>query len=734
MAQGKNRCRIGIDVGGTFTDFVLANLDTGAITRYKEPSTPKDPSLSVQRGLKPLIERAKVKPEDVELIVHGTTLMVNAIIQRRGARVALVVTKGNRGVLEIGRASLPNSYDYTLMKEEPLTPRNLVFELPARTMADGKVVARPTTADYDALAKKIRDANIQAVTVMLLHSFSHPELEREVAAELGKRLADIPVIESASIWPERREYERAVIAVMNAYVRPLMDEYLNRLVSRVAETGVKAPIYITASNGGTLSIGTARERPVDTVFSGPASGVVAAMRVAAPAGHDKIGTVDIGGTSCDVAVAKGSEPEYTTRTFIGDFPIAMPVVNVSSIGAGGGSILWVDPQGVLKVGPHSAGGDPGPACYSRGGTQPTVTDCYLLVGYIDPANFLGGRMALDRTKSEKALEAIADKLGYTGPNRALLAAQAALRVATATMTTELFKDLARRGDDPREFSLMAFGGAGPTHANLLADEARLSGVIVPPAAATFCAMGAILADVKRDYVRSKSIRFSDGDKAMKELARIFRELEVESQKWITNEGDLLGKADFAASGEMRYAGQAFDIKVDIPEMLRKKPNAQRIAELFHVAHERMYSYRDEGSPVEMTTERVRITGRIPPIKLPTASGGKKASAHGKRRFFHDGKFIEVPVFLRSEVSLGQTIIGAAIIEQEDTTIIVLPGWQATIDTISNVVISRPGAKGKAKSSAKAKAKPSAKAKAKPAARKSAAKPSRKAGKAAKKRR
>ena len=582
------------------------------------------------------------------------------------------------------------------------------------------VWSRPTAADYDAVAKKISDAGIQAVTVMLLHSFAHPTLEQEVAAELGKRLKGIPVVESASIWPERREYERAVIAVMNAYVRPLMDQYLTRLTGRVAETGVKAPIYITASNGGTLSIGTTRERPIDTVLSGPASGVVAAMRVAAAAGQDKIVTVDIGGTSCDVAVTKGSEPEYTTRTHIGDFPIAMPVVNVSSIGAGGGSIIWVDPQGVLKVGPHSAGADPGPACYGRGGELPTVTDCYLLVGYIDPAHFLGGRMALDRAKSEKALDTIAVRLGYEGPNRAVMAAQSALRVATATMTTELFKDLARRGDDPREFSLMAFGGAGPTHANLLAEEARLSGVIVPPAAATFCAMGAILADVKRDYVRSKSVRFNDGPRAMNELARIYRELETESRDWIANEGDLLGKADLSASGEMRYAGQAFDIKVEIPETLRRKPDAKRIAELFHQTHERMYSYRDEGSPVEMTTQRVRITGRIPPIRLPLAPAGKKASAHGKRRVFHDGRYVEAPVYLRRELSRGQTILGPAIIEQEDTTVWVLPGWQAAIDKVSNVVISRPGG-------SKGKAKPARRAK--PAARaKSAAKPRRKAAK------
>ena len=415
------RCRIGIDVGGTFTDFVLANLTTGALTHYKEPSVPADPSMSVRRGLPPLIEKAGVDPKDVELVVHGTTLLVNAIIQGRGAKVGLVVSQGHRGILEIGRARLANSYNFMIQKEKPLVTRDLIYETQARVRADGEIIGRPAPGEIEAIAAAFKDHGIDAVTVLLLHSYVHPEMEQQVAEELRRHLPGVPVTDSARVWPERREFERSLVAIMNAFVQPLMDDYLGLLVDRVAEVGVAAPIYITANNGGTLSIETARDRPIETILSGPASGVVAATRVAAEAGHEHIITVDMGGTSCDVAVTKGSEPEYSMSTHVGDYPLVLPVVNVSAIGAGGGSIIWVDPQGVLKVGPHSAGADPGPVCYGRGGTEPTVTDCYLLVGYIHPDHFLGGRMTLDVDAARAALEGIADKIGIEGEDRAVKA-------------------------------------------------------------------------------------------------------------------------------------------------------------------------------------------------------------------------------------------------------------------------------------------------------------------------
>ena len=682
----KHRCRIGIDVGGTFTDFVLADLASGRLTYYKEPSVPDDPSLSVGRGLAPLIERAGVTAGQVELILHGTTLLVNAIIQRRGARVALVVNTGFRDVLEIGRTNMPNAFDYMAQKEEPLVPRNLVFEVSGRVRVDGKALSHPDPREIAAIAARLKEEQVSAVSVMLLHSYLHPAMERTVAAQLRERLPGVLVTESAHIWPERREFERASVAIMNAYVHPLMDDYLHRLTAQVKALGIAAPIYITASNGGTLSIETARERPIDTILSGPASGVVAATRVATEAGQSRLITFDMGGTSSDIAVSKQGEPEYTTRTHVGGVPLIMPVINVSSIGAGGGSIIWVDAQGVLKMGPRSAGAEPGPVCYGRGADEPTVTDCYLALGLLDPKHFLGGRMTLDREAAARSLEAIADRLGFDGEDRANRVAEAALRVATAGMATELYKGLAERGEDPRQFTLMAFGGAGPTHANLLAEEARLTAIIVPPGPSTFCAMGAILTDVKRDYVRSQVLRFDGDERTAGELDAIFRDLEAKAKAWIETEGALLGTPEFTAQADIRYTGEAFELPIPIPDDLRRRPDTERISELFHREHEKIYDFRDLESDVEITTVRIRVIGRMPPISLPKIAAGRGAEPIARRRIYHGGTDLDVPVYWRPDFGSDEEIAGPAIVEQEDTTTWILPGWRGRVDHVGNLLI------------------------------------------------
>ncbi|HEY7576546.1 MAG TPA: hydantoinase/oxoprolinase family protein, partial [Acetobacteraceae bacterium] len=402
-------CRIGIDVGGTFTDFVLAD-SASRLVRFKEPSVPDDPSLSVARGLPRLIERAGIRPADVGLVVHGTTLALNAIIQRRGARMGLVVSRGNRGVLEIARAQLPSAFSFLAVKEPPLVSRDLVLEVSARLDVHGEVVAEATADELDEIAAKYRAAGIDAVTVMLLHAYANPTFEQNLADRLGRLLPRVAISTSAAVWPERREYERCLMALMNAYIQPLMSGYLDRLSGRIRELGVAAPIYITSNNGGTLSIDTARQRPIETILSGPASGVVAASAVAQATPFADLITLDMGGTSADMSVIQQREPAQSMRTEVGGLPLIVPVVAVSAVGAGGGSIVWVDPQGALKVGPMSAGADPGPACYGAGGTDATLTDCYLLAGYIDPAHFLGGRLRLDIAAAHAALDRVAAAL------------------------------------------------------------------------------------------------------------------------------------------------------------------------------------------------------------------------------------------------------------------------------------------------------------------------------------
>ena len=682
------RARVGIDVGGTFTDFVLSNGADGSLTYFKEPSVPSDPSLAVERGMAALLGRARLEPGDVELVVHGTTLGLNAIIQRRGAAMALVVSRGNRDVLEIARCRMPSSYDFSAPKEEPLVPRDLVFEIGARSAFDGTILARPPVEEIAELAETLKSRGVAAVAVMLLNAYVDPTLETEVADALASRLPGVLVSRSSQVWPEIREYERALVAGLNAYIHPLLERYYATLTRRMGELGVAAPLYITASNGGALSVDSARARPIDTVLSGPASGVVAAARIALLTGRQEIITFDMGGTSSDFAVSKGGEPEYTTRTDVGEFPLILPVVNVSSIGAGGGSIVRVDKHGVLKVGPESAGADPGPASYRRGGTEAAITDCYVAAGIIDPDAFLGGRMKLDRAAASGALERVAQRLGMTGEDRAAQAAEAALSVTTAKMATELFKGLAQRGLDPRGFALIPFGGAGPTHANLLAEEARLAAIIVPPGPGTFCALGAIMADVKRDYVRTVRRRLSD-DGAPQALAATIAGLEREATDWVGSEGAIVEATQLSAEADMRYAGQAYELHVAIPAALGKTMAAREVGELFHQAHERLYGFRDVDSAIEVVTLRVRVVGRVPPIAIPELD--KTATAvepKGRRRVFHRGQWLDVPVFLRDRLVQGRGFAGPALVEQEDTTTWIIPGWHARVDAVGNLHVSR----------------------------------------------
>jgi N-methylhydantoinase A len=684
------RCRIGIDVGGTFNDFVLADDATGQLTYFKEPSVSSDPSLAVERGIAGILSAAGVGPADVGLIIHGTTLGLNTIIQRRGARMALVTSQGNRDVFEIARARMPAAYDFTTSREVPLVPRDLVFEVGARQRSDGSVESPLTDRDLDDLAGKLRGADVGAVAVMLLNSYRHPGLERELAEGLRARLPGVLVTESAAISPEMREYERALLAGINAYIHPLMETYFQRLQDRMAKLGVTAPIFITANNGGTVSMATARQRPIDTILSGPAAGVVAALRVAPEKLRPRLLTLDMGGTSTDMAVVQDGEPEFTVAARVGDFPLILPVVSVTAIGAGGGSIIWLDEQGVLKIGPESAGADPGPACYGRGGQRAAVTDCYLATGILDPKNFLGGRMTLDRDASLAALDRVAVGLKYDGDDRAVRAGAAALLVATAKMAVELSKMLARRGVDPREFALVAYGGAGATHACLLAEEAKLGTVIVPPAPGTFCALGAILADVRRDYARSLNHLLAPKAPDYAPVATALQELEAEALAWLAGEGAGGGTPRLILSADMRYPAQAFEMAIAVPAAAQATLDGASLAELFHAEHERLYGFADRNLPVRVSTVRLSVVAPHAPVKITGAtSTGVAGRISGTRAVFHDGKWEQASVYARPDVPAGTAVQGPALIEQSDTTIWVLPGWQAQADATGNLLLTRP---------------------------------------------
>jgi N-methylhydantoinase A len=676
--------RVGIDVGGTFTDFVLYDPDAARLTHHKQPSTPDDPSRAVAEGLLALLDKAALPPARLGLLMHGTTIGLNAIIQRKGARVALVVTEGFRDVLEIGRSRMPSSLNFHARKEAPLVPRAEVVEIHARLNAAGQPTRRPDAAELDRVAAALRDLAPDAVALMLINGYAEPGFEREVADALAARLPDLPISSAAVIWPEIREYERTLVACMNAAIQPLMQNYFDLLRRRLVEQGTAAPVFVTASNGGSLSLATARARPVETLLSGPASGVMAATRLAGQADVPRIITFDMGGTSSDIAIAAEGQPEFATRTEIGGLPLVLPVVAVSAIGAGGGSIVHVDAHGVLKVGPESAGANPGPVAYGLGGTRPTVTDCYLVTGLIDPARFLGGRLSLDREAARRALVQVAGPLGFEGPDAAEHAAWGALRVATAGMVTEMFKTLASRGLDPADFALVPFGGAGPTHASLLAAEAGIGKVVVPVGAATFCAFGAAAADLRRDFARSLRRRLDAGGAAL--LAERLNAMEAEARDWLAGEGALARAVTFQRAADMRYAGQAYELRVQLPEAAMP---AEALAEAFHQVHEQLYGFRDTAAAIDVGTARLAILGEVEPILLPPlAAGGGQPEPQAHRLVFLGEGWMEAAIYDRDSLRAGQRLTGPAIVEQSDTTTPLLPGWAATVDAQGNLHLAR----------------------------------------------
>ncbi|MFT4066522.1 hydantoinase/oxoprolinase family protein [Paraburkholderia sp.] len=681
--QTKNNggLQIGIDVGGTFTDFVAFNPRDDSLFFYKEPSTPDEPARALIEGLSGLLEALGLGPRDISVLMHGTTIGLNAIIQRTGARIGLVVTNGYRDILEIGRCRMPSSFDFHAEKETPLIPRSHVLEIGARFSAKGEPTEWPEQAQIERVGAALSALDVDAAALVLINGYANPELEAGLAESLSIAAGGLQITSAAAIWPEIREYERTLVACLNSYIQPLMVRYFDKLRTGLRAREVEAPIIVTASNGGSLSAGSALKRPVETILSGPASGVMAAVRLAQSTGMAHIITFDMGGTSSDIAIASAGAPELSTRTDVGGLPLVLPVVDVSAIGAGGGSIVWVDKHGILKVGPRSTGANPGPVSYGHGGTEPAVTDCYLTLGYIDPAAFLGGRMRLDAQAARDALSSIARRIGLDGEeNLAARAAEGALAVTTAGMASALFKTLAQRGLDPRGFALVPFGGAGPTHATLLAEEVGIPHVIVPPAAGTFCAMGAAAADLRRDFVRTLRVPLNPPNVCT--LVNVFDVLQTEGEAWLTAEGGTREGVSFERAVDMRYVGQAYELRVPLHDLTI---DADTIVEAFHREHERIYGFRDPDASIELGTARLAATGKTPDLPVPTLrSSDVPATPKGTRNIFQDGVWVEATVYDRAALAASQSISGPAIVEQPDTTVVIRSGWSARVDHAGNL--------------------------------------------------
>jgi N-methylhydantoinase A len=676
---------LGIDIGGTFTDLSLRDPGTGQILGLKTPTIPADPAQGVANGLRLLAEQG-IPADRIAYFVHGTTIGVNAIIQRSGAPVALLVTEGFRDVLELARLRLPTPWDFYGQRPRPLIPREHVVPVRERILAGGDVLRALDADEIDRVVAEVAALPVEGVAICLLHAYENPVHELAIRDALAERLPDRFVSCSADVWPQVREYERSLVTAMNAYSRPVMVRYLDALESTLAVAGIATRPYLTRSNGGIMTTTAAKVHPVQTLLSGPASGVIGARSVAAAAGFPDVITFDMGGTSADVAIITGGDVEFSREAVIGEFPVFMPVVGVASIGAGGGSVAWLDSANVLKVGPRSAGADPGPSCYGLGGTEPTLTDAFLLSGFLNPGRF-AGKAALDADAARVAMARLAEHSSHLTPDAV---PRAVVRVALANMYTEFSAVLEQRGIDPRDYTLLAFGGAGPVLACLLAEEINVRRVLVPPSPGTLCALGALDAEVMSDFIRTVHWRLDEAPGPA--VFRAAAELASQGETWLATEAPTVADPTYRWSADMRYVGQSHEIETAVEIDWLLAGEAGPVAARFHDAHRALFNLADPAAPVEMINLRVRAAGSLhePRARAHEAVARVAAAPIAMRKIDVHGGSHPAAVYERALLASGQVLSGPSIVEQADSTVVVPPGWDATVDAYGNLVIVQGG--------------------------------------------
>jgi N-methylhydantoinase A len=683
--SGARRVQIGVDIGGTFTDLVAID-GLGEPLHLKTPTVAEDPVRGVAFGVKWLAQRG-LEGAQIDYVVHGTTLAINTIIQRSGARVALLVTEGFRDVLELGRLRLPQPWSFYSARPQSLVPRELVVPVRERTRVDGTVETALSKEEVDHVCAQVDALRVDSVAICLLHAYRFPQHELALEAALAERVPHVLISRSSAIWPESREYERALVTVINAYVQPAMTKYLGRLEAALSEAGVAVRPYITKSNGGIMSADAAGERVVQTLLSGPAAGVVGALEIAGRVGADNVITLDVGGTSADVAVIRGGVPAASHEARVGDFTVVMPTVGVSTIGAGGGSVAWVDATNVLKVGPRSAGSFPGPACYANGGIEPTLTDAFLVAGYLAADRF-AGRVRLDVSLARLALADLGKRVHFGVEE----AADAVIRVALANMFAELSSVIEGHGIDQREYTLLPLGGAGPVLAAQLADELHMSRVLIPRWPGTLCAWGALHADVSSDFIRSVSL-------SVRELTSewgnaVAQELASEGRDWIQREAPTTADHELRWSADMHYHGQSYEIE-ELTWLC--SADAGALERAFHKSHERVFSHSDPSGAVEITNVRVRALGTVRGAEGPTvlapASSRETIAFSASRRArsaLFSGAIHKTTIYDRAELGIGVRLEGPAVIEQEDSTVVVPPRWSAEVGAYESLLLVKSG--------------------------------------------
>jgi N-methylhydantoinase A len=675
--------RIGFDVGGTFTDFTAIDLSTGVTSHFKTSSTPHDPSEAIETGLAHFIAERGFAPDAFEFVGHGTTVATNMVIERRGVPTGLITTRGCRDILEIGRQTRPSLYDYSVTKPAPLVARWMALEVDERLDASGAVLVPLDEGAVRAAAEAMKAAGMEAVAVCFLHSYRDPTHEHRAAEIVRAVMPEAYVSVSADVLPEFREYERFSTTVINAYVGPRMDRYLERFVSRLRALGIGTAPRTIHSNGGLMSAETVRAFPVRTCLSGPAAGVVGAAKVAGASGFPNIITYDVGGTSTDVSLVRDGKPAFTTNRLVADYPVRTPMLDIHVIGAGGGSIAALDDAGALKVGPRSAGAHPGPIAYGRGGEEPTITDANLVLGRLSSDTLLSGRMTVDAEAARAAIEArIARPLGLGVEDAAL----GIIRIAVANMGRAIRAVSTEKGHKLSDFALFAFGGAGPLHAAAVARETGIDRVLVPSQPGTMCARGILLSDVGFDFVRSGV--FEATPENWGRAAETFAAMDAEGDDWLDGEGVPANKRAMRHGCDARYDGQNHEVQVDLPDG-RGTDYATFLA-AFQAAHRQEYGYDIDGRAVEVVNLRVKVTGQ----SAIATEGDHVAEAGdpvvGRRPVYFEGGWAETTLYDRSRLPVDQAIPGPAIIQEMSSTTVVEPGQVARIDSRGLLIIEVSG--------------------------------------------
>jgi N-methylhydantoinase A len=671
--------RIGVDIGGTFIDFCALDDSTRTLHTLKVLTTPDEPGRELADGLELLRELHGLDPHAVQGFVHGTTVGINTIIQRKGAVLALITNAGFEDVIELARLRMPDTYSLFCARAEPLIPRDRIFGVPGRMLADGSEGEAPDEAAVAMAARAARDGGAEGIIVSFLHAYRNPAHERQAAEIIRATVPDLFVFTAAEIWPVIREYERTTTGILNGYVHPRVERYLSALEETLAGKGVPAAPMITKSNGGIMNCSLGKQACVSMLLSGTASGVMGASFLARQAGISHALTLDIGGTSADVALVIDGEAQFGTGETIGDFPLYVPSVSVSSIGDGGGSIAWVDGFGMLKVGPESAGSSPGPACYGRGGDRATITDAMAVLGWLGHAPLAYSAIRMDRALAEQAVGRVAERIG-----RGLHAtAEAIIDVAVSGMFAEVNKLVARHGVDPRDFTLVPFGGAGPMLGVLLARELGIARVMVPRRPGLVSALGGLIADVKNDFVRTLFVDLAPGQLAALQAAR--SALTNEATAWLRQGQGFVGSATLSFAADMRYHGQSFEIEVPIEAAWIDAGDLDALRAAFDRRHVDLYDFADEAAPIQLVNLRAVIAGHTDPPEFTTEP--RHEGTPGPERtvsVWQNSESMAMALYPRASLHHGHRFLGPAIVVQEDATVCIPANFTAEVDAFGNL--------------------------------------------------